>query len=473
MKRTIKHHLVQRIRKFAEEYPILEKGDKVLIAISGGPDSVALLHFLLALQKEYELTFILAHMEHGIRGEESREQAGFVQHIGRELGLECFIRHVDVPLLSRMEGMSMEEAAREARYHFFRETAQRSGATKIALGHTADDQAETLLMRLLRGSGMNGLAAMRPRREEDTPLIRPLLNVFHREILDFLQEQNTPFCLDSTNQEDDYLRNRIRLHLIPMLSREYNPQILSTLHQTASILGEEREWASSLVKEKLQMCLKSVEGKKMYLNMDAFLDLPLALQREVLREAVHQASSNPYKIGFIKVSAVLRWLREGRVDGILHLSHNVRIRKQVRSFCIEEKESTPELLSEDFHYRMNIPGETRISELNLLVSARVLDNFASGNRFEAEKAYLDFDTLPLPLVIRKRRPADRFQPLGGPGHKKLKEFFIDDKIPRLEREKIPVLASGHEVVWVFERRIAEPFKVTERTRRVLLIEKIT
>ena len=366
----IKHYLVQRIRKFAEEYLILEKGDRVLIAISGGPDSVALLHLLLELREEYELTLILAHMEHGIRGEESREQAGFVQRIGRELGLDCFIRHVDVPLLSRMKSMSLEEAAREARYQFFRETAQRSGATKIALGHTADDQAETLLMRLLRGAGMDGLAAMRPRREEDIPLIRPLLNVFHREILDFLQEQKISFCLDSTNQELDYLRNRIRLHLIPMLSREYNPQILSTLHQTASILGEEREWASSLVKEKLRQCLKpsvegnlkpSVEGKKMHLSLEAFLALPLALQREVLREAVHQVSSNPYKIGFIKVSAVLQWLREGRVDGMLHLSHNMRIRKQVRSFWIEEKESEPELLpellSEDFHYQMNIPGE--------------------------------------------------------------------------------------------------------------------
>jgi tRNA(Ile)-lysidine synthase len=472
MKRRSKHYLVQRIRKFADEYLILEKGDRILVAISGGPDSVALLHLLLELREEYELTLILAHMEHGIRGEESQEQAGFVQRIGRELGLDCFIRHVDVPVLSRMKSMSLEEAAREARYQFFRETARRAGATKIALGHTADDQAETLLMRLLRGAGLDGLAAMRPRREDDTPLIRPLLNVFRREIMEFLQEQKIPFCLDSTNQEMDYLRNRIRLHLIPMLSREYNPQILLTLHQTASILGEERDWASSLVKEKLQQCLKSVEGKKMRLSLDDFLALPLALQRDVLREAVQQVNSNPYRIGFIKVCAVLQWLREGR--GRLQLSHNVCIRKQVRSFWIEEKEPEPERLFEDFHYQMNIPGETRIPELNLLVSARILDNFGEhGNRFEAEKAYLDLDALPLPLVIRKRQPADRFQPLGGPGHKKLKEFFIDDKIPRPEREKIPVLASGHEVVWVFERRIGEPFKVTERTRRILMIEKIT
>ena len=472
MKRRVKQYLVQRIRKFAEEHRILEKGDKVLIAISGGPDSVALLHILLELREEYALKLILAHMEHGIRGDESREHAGFVQRIGRKLGLDCFIRHVDVPLLSRMEGMSMEEAARKARYQFFRETARRAGATKIALGHTADDQAETLLMRLLRGSGIDGLAAMHPRREEDIPLIRPLLNIFHREILEFLQEQEISFCLDSTNQELDYLRNRVRLHLIPLLSREYNPQILSTLHQTASILGEEREWAASQVKEKLGQCLKSVEGKKMHLDMDAFLALPLALQREVLREAVQRATSSPYKIGFIKVCAVLRWLREGRVNGRLHISHNICIRKQAGSFWIEERDTEPELLAGDFHYRLNIPGETRIPELNLLISARVVDDFKAGNRFEAEKAYLDLDTLPLPLDIRKRQPADRFQPLGVPSHKKLKEFFIDDKIPRSERERIPVLACGHEVVWVFERRIADPFKVTERTRRVLLIEKI-
>ncbi|MEW5803489.1 MAG: tRNA lysidine(34) synthetase TilS [bacterium] len=471
MNRTLRHTLLQRIRKLVKEYRILERGDNVLVALSGGPDSVALLHLLRALQKEYELTLVLAHLEHGIRGKESHEQAGFVQQIGRKMGLNCFIRHMDVPLLKRMSGLSLEEAAREARYQFFREMAKRAGSTKIALGHTADDQAETLLMRLLRGAGLDGLAAMRPRRYEEIPLIRPLLNVFRREILDFLHEEKIPFCLDSTNQESDYLRNRIRLHLIPMLRREYNPQIGSVLHQTASILGEEREWVSSLVREKLEQCLETRKGKKMRLGLNSFLAMPLALQREVLREAVHEVTSDPYKIGFVKVSAVLQWLNESRW-GCLHLSRNVCIQKRAGSFCIEEKEPEPEISPRDFHYRLNIPGDTLIQELNLTVSTRILNDWVTGcSRFEAEKAYLDFDALTLPLFIRKRQPKDRFHPLGGPGHKKLKEFFIDDKIPRLEREKIPVVASGHEVVWVFARRVAEPFKITERTRRVLLIEK--
>ncbi|MEW6380983.1 MAG: tRNA lysidine(34) synthetase TilS [bacterium] len=486
MNGRIKYHLVQRIRKFSEKHALLKQSDSVLIGISGGPDSVALLYLLLELREEYSLRLALAHLEHGIRGEESREQARFVQHLGKELGLECFVRHVDVPRLSRTRGLSLEEAAREARYRFFRETGRDIGATRIALGHTADDQAETLLMRLFRGAGLDGLAAMRPRRDEEIPLIRPLLDVFRREILDFLDEQKLPFCLDSTNRELNCLRNRIRLHLIPLLSREYNPQILVTLHQTASILGEEQEWISRLVKEHLGQCLEEAGEQRMRFALDPFLAAPLALQRETLREAVQQAGSSPYKTGFLKVSAVLQWLKEGRAEGVMHLGRDLRIRRHGKSFWIEGRQEQFETLPQaDFCHQMNIPGNTLIPELNLSISAEILpagavpaeaispevtevmDSGRHGSQCKAEKACLDFDTLPLPLVIRKRQAGDRFHPLGGPGHKKLKNFFIDAKIPRPEREKIPVVAFGQEVVWVFGRRIAEPFKITEKTERVL------
>ena len=497
MKKRVKYHLVQRVRKFSEEHSLLEKKDRVIIGLSGGPDSVALLYLLLELREEYHLTLILAHLEHGIRGEESRQQAQFVQHLGEELGLPCFIRYMDVPQLRRIKGLSLEEAAREARYQFFREVAKETEATKIALGHTADDQAETLLMRLLRGAGPEGLAAIRPRRDEEIPLIRPLLNVFRRQILDFLAEQKIPFCLDSTNQEPNCLRNRIRLHLIPLLSKEYNPKIMMILHQTASILGEEREWLSSLVKEHLRQCLEQAEEQKMRLALGHFLAAPVALQRETLRQAVQQVGSAPYRIGFTKVSAALKWLRGGRraEGGVVHLGQDIYLRKLGQSFEIEQRPAPPKIRPpEDFCYQMNIPGKTIIPELGLSILAEIVpvSSLAAaegasvetsaetsagrvlrcGFRFEPEKAYLDFDTLPLPLFIRKRRPGDRFHPLGGPGHKRLKNFFIDAKIPQPEREKIPLVAFGQEVVWVFERRIADPFKVTEKTERVLRLGRI-
>ncbi|MGA1875418.1 MAG: tRNA lysidine(34) synthetase TilS [bacterium] len=473
----MEHNLIRHVREFASIHNLFDKGDKVLVAVSGGPDSTALLHSLLALQKEYGLTLVLAHLEHGIRGQESLSQAAFVRRMGNELRLDCIIQHYNVPRLREEKKYSLEEAARKARYNFLRETAQRVGATKIALGHTADDQGETILMRLIRGAGIEGLAGMRPKRHHEPPLIRPLLNIFRLEVLDFLHTQGIPFCVDSTNLEVNHLRNKIRLELIPMLKRDYNPQIVSALHRTASILGETRDLISLAVEEKLQQCLIQADQEAVSLNLHTLMALPLALQREVLRQAIHMVSEGPYKIDFTKVSLILRWLNQKRPRGTFRVSHTLCLRKQPGTVQVERKEPEASHPPEAYGHEVHIPGETKIPELNLRIVTRISDRSAI-KKSELESLYhphyalLDFDTLPFPLHVRNREPGDRFQPLGFHGTKKLKDFFIDAKVPVEERNRIPVIASGRQIVWVVGMRIADPFKITEKTKKILFIEKI-
>ena len=468
----MKQSLVLTVQKFINNYALMEEGDKILVAVSGGPDSVALLHLLLALQKKYALTLVIAHLEHGIRGEESKNQAGFVHQLGERLGLNCIIHHIDVPRLHKTNKGSLEETARVARYRFLQETAHTIRADKIALGHTANDQAETLLMRLLRGAGIDGLSAMRPKREKNPALIRPLLNIFRREILAFLDDQNIAFCLDSTNRELTCLRNKIRLKLIPLLGKEYNPQILSTLLRTASILGEEKDWMAFEVKKNLQKCLYQINKNSLCLNLHIFSFFPLALQRAILRQAIQHVRSSPYKIDFTKVSLVLQWLKQKQPWGMISLSPALHLRKHPGKLWIGEKKPDAQSRAKIFSYQINIPGETQVPELNLRISTEIIETSARSKNFDPEKAYLDFDRLSLPLYIRTRKAGDRFQPFGLQGTKKLKKFFIDAKIPREKRGEIPIIASEKEIVWVLGMRIADQFKVMQKTKKILLIKKV-
>jgi len=468
----VKQSLVHTTQKFINNYALLEQGDKILVAVSGGPDSVALLHLLLALQKKYDLTLILAHLEHGIRGEESKNQASFVHQLGERLGLNCIIHYTDVPQLQKISKGSLEETARVARYRFLQETAYTIQANKIALGHTANDQAETLLMRLLRGAGIDGLSAMRPTRGKNPALIRPLLNSFRREILAFLDDQNIAFCLDSTNLELSCLRNKIRLQLIPLLGKEYNPQILSTLHRTASILGEEKEWMAFEVKKNLQKCLFQINKNCLCLNLHTFSFFPLALQREVLRQAIQHVRPSQYKIDFTKVSQVLQWLKQNQPVGMMSLSPALHLRKQPGKLWIGEKKPDVQPRTKTFSYQINIPGETQVPELNLRILTEIIEPSDLSKNVDPEKAYLDFDRLCLPLYIRTRKTGDRFQPFGLQGTKKLKKFFIDAKIPREKRGEIPIISSEKEIVWVLGMRIADQFKVTQKTKKILLIKKV-
>lgn len=453
---------LKKVKETIREYRMISPGDKVLVAVSGGPDSVALLRSLDLLREELDISLHVAHLDHRFRGEESAEDARFVVEVADKLGISVTAEAIDVPDLVRRTGLSEEECARRVRYEFLDRTAERVGASKIALGHTADDQAETVLMRLIRGSGTHGLSGIPPVRSGR--FIRPLIRIGRKEVEEFLAELGQTYRIDSTNLKPIYTRNRIRLELIPLLAR-YNPNISSVLARTGEILAAEDELLSQIAEEELRRRL--IEGDQGYVRFSivGFDGLHIALRRRIVRRTIEMAKGNLLDIDLSHVSSVLRMISGEKPNAEADLP-GVRVERRYSELIatVHPREDKPR-----YEYRLDLPGEVEISEAGVRLIAEVRDEKPELPVSE-EIAVLDLERLSPPLIVRNRRPGDRFRPLGMKGSKKLKDFLIERKVPIEERDKVPILISNGEIVWVVGYRIDERFKVRNETRRVAVIQ---
>ncbi|NPV53664.1 MAG: tRNA lysidine(34) synthetase TilS [Firmicutes bacterium] len=473
---------VDTIRVVIEDYRMLEQNDRVVVGLSGGPDSVALLHILYSFAGEYRLILHVAHLNHMFRGNEAEEDARFVKEFADSLGLPCIVESYDVPAYLRRTGRSPQEGAREVRYDFYRRVARDVGANKVALGHNADDQVETILMRLFRGSGLTGLTAIPPvRAEGDITYIRPLIRASRSEIAAYCEANNLATRLDASNVKPKYLRNKIRLELIPLLEREYNSRIREALLRTADILRLDSDYIEGMAAAAFQDALFDWTEDSVILDCGALFRQHGAIQGRIIRQAVARLRGGEVKdIESEHIHSVLAMARRGVSGASLDMPGGImaeyeygklRLRIETRGAApLPERPVVPERV-------LVIPGVTRIPELSCEIEARVLDigemplpregrKRARGYRVCLEE-FLDSDAIPGPLVVRTRRHGDRFRPLGMDGTKKLKEFFIDLKIPRGRRDRIPLIVAGDEIIWVIGYRIGERFKVTGATRKVL------
>lgn len=468
--------LLDKVKKTMVRHAMVERGGRLLVAVSGGPDSVALLHLLAMLAAEYELTLVVAHLNHGLRGDEADREESFVHRMSQGMGLQCISRKVDIATLKE-PGKSLEELCRDQRYAFLQEAATAVQATKIALGHHLDDQAETVLMHLLRGSGAEGLHGMLPQREG--MIIRPLLEVTREEILSFLAEAGLASMNDSSNAHDCHLRNRIRHHLLPLLRDGYNPQIAVNLSRTAEIMRLDDDYLAAEVEiwlgERGIVC--GVEGQS--LALPEFLKLHEAIQQRIIRKLLSGILPLGKGIGYRHVRAVLTLARGCQGSAGLDLPGGVLLRREydrlvfARRSCRRPAGATGRgrALSR-YCYALAIPGVFHIPEAGATISLQWADRQPSflPDTLGGGAALLDYDALHPPLVIRNVMPGDRMQPLGMTGTKKLKSIFIDDKIPWARRQHLPLLADRESIIWIASGRISERARVTEKTRLVLKAE---
>ncbi|MCK4648992.1 tRNA lysidine(34) synthetase TilS, partial [bacterium] len=417
-----------------------------------------------------------AHLNHRFRSRDSDRDAEYVQELALELGLPVIVESRDVPAFIKKEGLSPEDGARRARYDFFARVARQIKADKIALGHSADDQAETVLMRLLRGSGREGLGGIPPVRDlevqspkskvrsQKIQIIRPLIETTRKEIEKYLKENKIKARLDTSNIEPVYLRNRIRLKLLPFLTK-YNPNVKSILVRTAQILGEEDRYLEEIVNKHLKRILKK-KREGITLDIIKLSSLSLPIQRRFLRKTLGLMKGNKLDIQFAHIDDILNLLKtRGRAS--LDLPGNILITKEYRKLSLGFKK---EKRAPSFNYPLKAPGITRIPELGLSFRTKVLKERPRVLKGVLKKAYFDRQRIKAPLFLRNREEGDRFQPLGMKGRKKLKDFYIDEKIPLREREKIPLLVSGKEIIWVVGHRISDKAKVTNKTKKILIVE---
>lgn len=447
--------MLERVRQTIRRYELLEPGDKVVVGVSGGPDSLVLLHILCILREEFCCTLHVAHLNHCLRPD-AADDAEYVRKVAAEWGLEATIEGRDVAAYQRTRHLSLEEAAREVRYSFLKEVAAVVGATKIAVGHQADDQAETVLLNLLRGSGLTGLKAMVPRRGQ---IIRPLLFISRKEIEEYCHRQGINPRRDFTNEDLSLQRNKIRHLLLPFLAREFNPAIIRALSRTAVILQEEEEILAGLAKEAFNSLLKEKDvDKKLVLNRQKMLTMPAGLQRRVLRLA---ASALGRAVDFEQVERAREVaLREGVISWPGHLKIEARETELV--FILPQEKAQ----FDGFFYYLQVPGLTPIPEAGRAIRAEVTapPSVFSGGENEA---WLDWEKVQRPLIVRNWRPGDKFHPLGMAGRKKLQDFFSDIRLPVARRHVVPVIVSGEHIAWVAGLRLADDFKITPATRRAL------
>jgi len=459
--------LFEQVRRTIDHYRLLEKGDRVIMGVSAGVDSMVLLHLLNAFRQEFDLFLIVAHIHHGLRPVESEKEAELVQKESVRLGLPFEYGQFNVKEFRESEGFSMQDAARRIRFQFFHNLLKKYGGGKIALGHNADDQVETVLLRLLRGSGLKGLKGMLPIREKR--VIRPLLEVWKEEIEGFARENSISYLTDSSNLKGDYLRNRLRLKLIPLIEQDYQPGFRRTIIKTSTLLREENDFMEKEAGEAYQK-IAYEEGGEITFKFSAYQSLHKAIQWRVIQKVLERMEDG-LKIDegeWSDVNLIYRRLRQTPASLLLELSHGLCLEKRYDRVLLrkERLRTIP-----PFEVDLNVPGRTYIREIEreVVVEEREWDSSKSIDESQ-NVAFLDYERLHLPLRMRNFRPGDRFQPLGAKGTQKLKEFFIDHKIPKYERPSIPLLISGEMIAWIVGYRIDERVKITSETKRVLRIE---
>jgi tRNA(Ile)-lysidine synthase len=455
--------LLEKVKQTINKHSLLSKGDRVVVGLSGGPDSMSLLDILSVLREEYDLVLIPAHLNHGFRGREAEEDLAFCEEVAGRYGFDLVSESVDLPALIREEGLSPQAAAREVRYDFFVRTAAANSASKIALGHHADDQAETQLMRLLRGAGTRGLAGIPIQREPG--IIRPLLHVAREEILLYLKERKISYRNDSSNQKEIYLRNRIRKELIPLLKEKYNPNLVEDLLRTAEILGEEEAFLA----EQAESCFSPVRTQGgLALEMSDLKKLPRALLRRVIRLAIAHARGSIPAVTFQHVCSVIQLMQAEGSSARIDLPGGMTVRKVYErlEFCSEVVEE----LSMELH-EIPIPGRETIPVLEIEVESSILSPEEVPPFLHKGTALFDFDKCSPPLSIRTRVPGDVFFPKGFGRRKKVKRFFIDEKIPHNMRNSVPLLVNReNEILWVGGYRMDNRFSVDHGTSRALFVQ---
>ncbi len=491
-----KNSLVKLLAEEIQQEGLFAKNETMVVGVSGGPDSMALLHTMLDLNKEhgYQLSLHIAHLDHRLRGLESEKDAAFVQGAADNHQLPCTIEQCDIGKLAEEGGGSIEETARRQRYAFLERTCLKVGAKVAAVGHQRDDDAETILHRLLRGTGLRGLSgiprarALRPR--SGIRLVRPLLRQDRKAVLAYLEDSGTPYREDRTNDDSSRAtRNRIRNDLLPMLEADFNPQVRDAVIR----LGWQARWLKEYFEETVGRSFETLiiahTDQELTLNAAALGKKSRIIQAELIRRAVVSFQFGEQDLGFAQMVAMLDMVADPASGKEVHLPGGMTATKRYNRliFSLPTDEPREQIASE---IAVHVPGRTLLPVRQLEINcsqtqanASTLAQWLERQHVMAEspagsgamppkshEEWVDADCLHLPLVVRTRSPGDRFWPLGAPGSKKLSEFLRDAKVDPDERERVAVLCDRLGPVWIIGHRIDERVKLTGQTRNVLQIE---
>jgi tRNA(Ile)-lysidine synthase len=441
--------LSRKIAEFICSHDLVAKGDRLLVGVSGGPDSVALLHVLCELRDELRLELEVAHLQHGVRGQEAREDARFVARLAEKLDLRFHLKELDLPRMKAQAGKgNLEALGRAERHRFFADVARERKMDKVATAHTLDDQAETVVMWFLRGTGLKGLGGMSPLQPivaggDSITVIRPLLEISKAEILDYLKERRLDYRLDRTNQDSTLLRNWLRLELLPKIQQRLDAGVPARLAQQAEIFRDEDALLDGLARSShATMMLKGG-----CLSRAALLNAPKGLQRRVLRLWIEQVRGHLRAVEFVHIEDMLRLIKQGPPQGRVSIPGGWELVREYETLKLEKRIRIKRPVCACYDYPLKLGKMLRIPEAGLEVQS---ESAAMPMELPADpmEAVFDLERLTAPLSVRNFRRGDRFQPLGMIGRKKIKDLFIEKRVPLSIRATWPLLTLGQEVLWI-------------------------
>jgi len=459
----------------------LAPDQKIVLGVSGGPDSLCLLTTIWKLN----YPMVIGHLDHGLRPESSAESEQ-VARLAEQLHLTCHIEKEDVLTISQEHHLSLEEAGRIVRYRFLFGLAERYDAQAVAVGHTADDQIETILMHLIRGSGLSGLRGMPYRALPNTwsqtiPLVRPMLGIWRSEIIAYLNELGLQPAIDTSNQDVRFFRNSLRMELIPFLER-YNPQFRQLLSRTTDVLQEDEAIITTVVDTAWQDCVLEIGSEYILFDRQKLIAQSIGVKRRLLRKATYLLRPELRDVDFETTERAIHFLASPPQTGQLNLVAGLRLAMEDKYLWLASWEADlpdqnwPQVDPES-PLHLSVPGEVSLLKGWKFI-AQVEEDSASSREQALQntdpyQTWIDFDRIQNPLIIRSRRPSDRFKPLGLEGHSvKLADFLVNLKLPRRARDSWPLVLSGEEIVWLPGFRLAHPFRIQTDTRRLVKLSLI-
>ena len=461
--------LLTAVRQFIRRHALIPHGSRVAVALSGGSDSMALLHALVAIapDENFEVAGIV-HLNHLLRDRDADADEAFCREVAAGLTLPADVERTDIRGLAAARGVSIEHAAHDERHAFFARAALRLGATCVAVAHTRDDQAETFLLRLLRGAGPRGLGGIHVR---SGIVVRPLLDSSREEVRRFVADRDIPFRDDASNADCEILRNRIRHELLPLLRDRFSPGIVDVLEREAAIARDDAEFLDAAAEEAVARLIDRRDAA-VHLRASSLLALPPAIARRVVRRAQQMAAG--VFVGFDAVETVLAFAvskATGPIDLPGHTIHRVDDAVIFSPRAGRGQRRGPA----GFSYRLEVPGRVVVPEAACAISADALDELRPQhcqlvNR--GDEVVIEARAVTRPLEVRSRRAGDELRPLGLGGRKKLQDLFVDAKIARDERDRTPVVVDGNgRILWVAGLGISDEFRVTDRTTAVVILKR--
>lgn len=457
--------VIDTVQKTIQKHNMLSDGDSVLVGLSGGADSVCLLHCLVVLRQKLGIKVLAAHLNHGIRGAEAERDQNFARDFCKSLDVPFYTETSDVPALAKAEGISEETAGRLARYRFFAKLCREHNITKTATAHNRNDQAETVLMRIIRGTGTDGMSGIRYCRRDG--VIRPLLDVERVQIEEYCRLNKLEYCTDSTNKEESYTRNRIRKKLLPLLAEEFNPNIIETLAVLSKNVSQDAEFINGYAGRLYKRINNPTPSKKpVVLDIETLKMVDEGIQTRLIRLAAADAMGKEYKLERVHVTAVLE-LADKETGAELNLPGGLKtaVRYGWLAFETAEDRKKIEQKVQSGLCIEAVPGG-RYGFGDYTISLEPDD----GGKSQKGQLKLDYDKIKdMPLVIRNRKIGDKFSVFKDGRGRKLKNYMIDEKIPSAERDLIPLLCSGSDVLAVIGYRVSEPYKADKNTKRGLVI----